>query len=169
MTTAIKTYAEGVTELVREAIADGVTANATVVGDVRRELYYPADFTIIRKQITYNNLINLLTDLDYTLLFYSDNNANEEYRIVIQVPYANATYNIRIIVSDDTVENFENLVWFYTGSRAEIKRLQDLAKAQGFFSLGLEGLKSDSSTVVAAGEDEIYVELGESVMAPRLR
>jgi DNA polymerase/3'-5' exonuclease PolX len=167
---ANKEYTSAVAEIVRVIVANGTDSNATTAGSVRRGEKYPEDIIIVSKQIDWSTLRPLLAQNDkIRMVAYSTLEDDEEYRATITYTYNTHEYTCLIIVADDTTEQFPNLVWWYTGSPAEIRRLQDLAATQDYFSLNKEGLKSDSETVAAYGEDSIYTELGETTPDPSQR
>lgn len=167
---ADKEYASIICEAVRVLIADGTDTDAMTVGDVRRGILYPQDLVIVRKQIAYDDLkALLLTDTRITTLYQDATQDNEEYRVGISYRWYDGEYPILIIVADDTGTNYDILTWWYTGSTRELLRLQRLALVEGYYSLDLEGLKSDESTVDETTEDGIYTALGESTKAPGSR
>lgn len=141
------------------------TYESEAVGGIRRELVNVVEISVVVESRTLSGVLSDLEGTEYNVSSIVDTDDDHDW--IIRGEVATADAEAPFVVYCANSGEYDSFVWFYTGSPAEILRLQEEAIAQGFVSLDMHGLDDGVSPVVA--EEDIYSDLGEVYVEPEDR
>lgn len=143
-----------VAEIIKDATLLG--NGCDIAGSIRREVTIPTDILLVANQTSYPTLLSRLLSAGISVDTYIQDVVDTlEYIISGEYKDVSGKYRYSIYVASDESNARECLLWYYTGSDTEIRRLA--LEASGFgFIVNRNGLISPPSTVVANTEATIY-------------